>query len=726
MVLPALTRFVGAAAAAGCANRAFADLPAHEALELVLAGIHPRYLPRRLYATIAHRHPTHMHLFRPQHVLPEDLLEELARRRCGALLAEHIAFYTPFLVQHADLALLCRCVPYMDISEDDVRIIEERFPDHVDDVLVNVNARSVANINAVFTDEMMEAIVEARPAMAPALYATRPLDIGFLKSMLAKHGIAPVNAGLESATPQDAVEILGLLEAPCDVWRVLDGLRHSVLASETVRAFALERIREGQVRHYVHYAADYLRDRVPDTGAFGPIFVDAATYVSLDSLSHAELRAIADFPNKFDAEFMWRMAAERGFHDVLAKLMRAMPVDAVTEEVCVAVLEGGHPVAVTDMCVHTPRVAEACVRRKLPDLVDLLDTVPLKTLLVLGADIFATDYALSTRWIDDRPELAEEYVRRFAFSGARMSRLLFGCALRPATLRRLHDLLRSEDALAPGVRQSLGYLVSRGDMRLRSVPEVRRPRESEELEEGYEQEVFSSEHSARLAVCISAYSVPGLRGYATADLAITRHASGGVVLQALRAQKSDSAVNKIIDHVFDVARMARHGLFLLPDMFTPGWTPVLDLARGAPAGPPPVLHMERLAFSPSEMVEYSNIGRFSLGYESAAGPCSDHQMAMDALFRCLFVHLAMGVRLTEQVDVLVLARQVINAFTDGLCAERFVDSVDFVEQELLELRAWGPGAREIASANVCMLNTTLLCQRVCAQFALYNNRVFKK
>lgn len=725
-MLHSVKSFVASAAACGCVERAFAELSVEDALSLMADGIHPKHLPRKMYAAVAERFQTHLHLFRPQHVLPEDLLEELSRRRCGALFAEHIAFHTPYLVQHADYALLCRCIPFMDITEDDVRLIEDRFPDDVDDVLVNVNARSVHNINAVFTDEMMEAIVEARPHMAAALYATRPLDIGFLKRMLRDHGVPPVNAGLEAASPLDAVEILSRLSAVYDVRRVLDGLRHSVLSSETVKSFAIERIRQGQVQAYRHYAEDYLRDRVSDIGAFGPIFVDAATYLNMDALSHAELLAIADFPTKFDATFMWNTALAKGYHDVLAKLVRLMDVDAVTDDVCVGIVESGHPVAVADMCVHTTRVAEACVRQKLPDVVDLLDTVPLRALLKMGADPFASDYVFQTAWFNDRPELAEEYTRRFSFSGYRMSRLLFGYALKPATLQRVYDTLRSEDAVSPAVRESLGFLVSVGDMCLKPNHEVRRPREIDDLEEGYEQEVFSSEHSARLSVCLSVYSLPGLRGYATADLAITRHASGNVILQILRAHKSDNAVNKVVDHIFDVARMARYGLFLLPDMFTPGWTPVLDMARGLPASPPPVLKAERLSFSPSEMVEYRGIGRFSLGYESVPGPCSDHQMAMDALFRCLFVHIALGVRLTEQVDVTVLARQVINAFTDGLCTERYTDTVEFVEQELVELRAWGPNERTIESSKVCMQNTTLLCQRVCAQFAMYNNRVFKK
>ncbi|WIF30378.1 hypothetical protein [Orf virus] len=725
-MLQLLKRFVGAAVASGGAERAFAALSTSEAVELVLAGVHPKHLPRRLYARVAAEHPTHLHLFRPQHVTPEDLLEELSRRRCGALFARHIEFHTPYIAQFADYALLCRCIPYMNITEDDVRLIEERFPDNVGDILLHVNARSVHNINAAFTDEMIEDIVEARPEMASALYTTRPLDLCFLKRMLAEHRIPPVNPGLAAATPADAVEMLAQMRGVYDVRRTLDGLRHSVLCSETMKAFALERIRAGQVQEYLHYARDYLRDRVSDTGAFGPIFVDAATYLNVDNLSHAELSVIADFPGKFDAGFVWRKALEGGFGDVLGKLLRAMPVDAVTEDVCVSVVESGHRVPVTDMCVHTRRVAEACVRQNFPDVVDFLDTVPLSTLLAVGADPFASDHVFSTSWINDRPELAEEYVRRFAFSGSRMTRLLFGYALKPHALKRVHDALCATEALAPAVRESLGCLVSEGEMRLRSVEDVRRPRECEEPEEGYEQEIFSSEHSARLAVCLTAYAVPGLRGYATADLAITRHASGNVILQALRVNRADSAVNKVVDHAFDIARMASYGLFLIPDMFTPGWTPVLDLARGLPAGPPPVLKMERLSFSPSELVQYRGIGRFALGCKTAVGPCSDHQMAMDALFRCLFVHIAMGVRLVEQVDVVVLVRQIVNAFTDGLCTERFVEPVDFVEQELMELRAWAPDARTIESSRVCMRNTTLLCQQVCARLALYNNRGFRK
>ncbi|ASC55616.1 hypothetical protein SePPVgORF012 [Seal parapoxvirus] len=719
-------QLVEAALACGSTERAFAELPVADALNMLHAGVHPRHLPRKLYAAVAAALPTHLHLFRPQHVLPEDLLQELSRRRCGKLFAEHLAYHTSYVVQHADYALLCRCIPYMNISDDDVRLIEERFPNNVDNVLVAVNARSVPNINAAFTDEMIEAIVEARPEMAAALYATRPLDLSFLKRMLAEHGVPPINEELAHASPLDAVELLAQLSSVYDVRRTLDGLRHSVLQSETVKAFVLDRIRnKRQVLQYLHYAREYLRDRVFDTGPFGPIFVPAA-YLNVDSLSREDLAAIADFPEKYDAEFMWKLALERSFHEVLAKLIRLMPVDAITEDVCVAVVRSGQRIAVADMCVHTRRVAEACVEMELPDVADLLDTVPLSALLAMGADLFASDYVFSTAWFNDRPELAEEYVRRFSFCGPRLARLLFGYPLKPSTLKRVYDALCAPNAVPDSVRESLGYLVSQGEMRLRPVGELRWPRESDEIEEGYEQEVFSSEHSARLAVCLNAYAVPGLRGYATADLVITKHASGSVILQLLRAYKSDSAVNKVLDHVFDVSRMARHGLFLLPDMFTPGWTPVLDLARGAPARPPPVLKMERLSFSPSEMVGYHGLGRFALGYEGAEGPCSDHQMAMDALFRCLFVHLAVGVRLTEKVDVCAFVRLVLAAFADGLCVERYTEPVEFVEQELTELRAWGPGERVIESSRVCMRNTTLLCQRVCARFAMYNNRVFKK
>ncbi|WOC29270.1 hypothetical protein [Equine parapoxvirus] len=723
-----LRKLVEAAVRAGDAQRAFAGMPAAQAMALVAEGLHPRHLPRRLYAAAVKSRPASLHLFRPQHVLPEDLLEELARRRCAALLAEHVAYYTSYVAEFADLALLRRCVPYMDITEDDVRLIEDRFPDELDDLLLEVNARSVLNINAAFTDEMIEAIAERRPAVAEALYATRPLDLEFLKRMLREHGVAPANAGMEAATPPDAVEVLAQLESERDVRRTLEHLRHSVLASETVKTFVLDRVRRGQqLRHYAHYAREHLQDRVQDMGPFGPVFVAAACYLNLDELTREQMLALADFPGKYDADHMAALARARGFDDVLGKLLRSISVDAVTEEVCVAALRAGARVPVNDMCVHTPAVARACAECGAEDAVDLLDTVPLSELLRAGVDPFLTDYAMGTFWFNARPELAVEYLARFAHCGPRMSRLLFGYPLKPCVLRRMLDALEAGDPARSAVRGSLAYLVSRGEMRLRAMAETRRPRESDELEEGYEQEVFSSAHSARLAVCLRAYSVPGLRGYATADLAMTRHPSGSVVLQSLRAYRSESAANKVFDHAFDVARMASYGLFLLPDMFTPEWTPVLALARGERLAPPPVLVLERLSFSPSEMVEYAGIGLFSLRYDAPAGPCSDHQTAMDALFRCLFVHLAVGVRLTESMPVAEFARRVLDAFADGLCVARFADSLADAELELAELRAWGgPGVRRVLASQVPMARLAALCERVCAHVALYNNQAFKK
>ncbi|CCD83207.1 conserved hypothetical pox protein [Squirrelpox virus] len=715
----------------GAPTRAFRSVPTHDAVTMVRRGFHPRVLPRTLYKRMVDLSPSYLYLFRPQHVPFRDLICALSLHTNVEFFESHVEFHKPQLLRDASSRVVARCVPYMTLVDDDVRVLLDRFGEEEGmEILTTINARSVAGISYVFSDEVAEAMIVNDIGIAQALYDHQTFSREFLIQMLFTRGVVPANEGMAGEKdPSLICKILSVSRSLGDTIRMMDILDAEALGSDHVKDFVMELILGGNVDAYVAYAQEYLHDRAEDMGVYANIFFDdRCRDVSEFELSRAQLEVVCAHINRYSA-CVGEVAAtliEGGHLDLLASILELVPRDLLSEDLCERlVVAVGSRVRVKHLPVHTERVLAVCVEAGCEDTVDFLDALGLDTLVAMGADPL-TDYVLSTTWLNDDPDLLKLFVRRFGFCGSRMRKLVFEYPLDGQQLMNVLELMvEGEERLDPRVLNTLPFLLcSRDGLALdKPAPRVCLPVCREQLA-GYHSEFYGSKHSRELRVAVRAFSVEGLRACLARDLCHVPSANGFCV-QYRRPTPWKCESERICMQMFDVARLATNGLFHLPTRYLPEWTPAVAAAKGGRVlGPARFEHCSVLRLSPAELVDYSEIGAVTIKEYALSGHISNYHAGINALMGTLMAYLVLGAcrHVLDPGHVPRFVEELLLSFRQGLKL-KMENSEPPLEAcaEVLSLRSIAPPAGAIHVPQGRLDATAALCSRLCAEFVLCNN-----
>ncbi|AUL80164.1 CPXV068 protein [Vaccinia virus] len=132
--------------------------------------------------------------------------------------------------------------------------------------------------------------------MYEPIYEHQVLDSDFLKTMLDRYGIVPINSCIiDGICPEAIIEILMAVVSPRDAIRFLDIVHKNLLTEDSVLNYIINDIRRGQIDYYNPYVEEFLEDRTEDLGIYANIFFDDAIDITKLDITKTELEHISKY-----------------------------------------------------------------------------------------------------------------------------------------------------------------------------------------------------------------------------------------------------------------------------------------------------------------------------------------------------------------------------------------------------------------------------------------------
>ncbi|APG58243.1 protein E2 [BeAn 58058 virus] len=147
----------------------------NDILNLILSGIYPPKLSQKIYNEVIEVLPEFIYLFKPKHVKLIDLLSIINSKNNLELYSNHINFYKYDILVKCSKFIIKKCINYMDILDDDIHIIKNRFY-NIDDILHCIDYKSITNINYIFSNEIVEKILTNDNLAYRTLYNNQIFD----------------------------------------------------------------------------------------------------------------------------------------------------------------------------------------------------------------------------------------------------------------------------------------------------------------------------------------------------------------------------------------------------------------------------------------------------------------------------------------------------------------------------------------------------------------------
>lgn len=130
----------------------------------------------------------------------------------------------------------------MIISDDDIRFIREQFvgTNSIEYILSFINKESIYRMSYQFSENEIVTIINRDHFMYEPIYEHQVLDSDFLKTMLDRYGIVPINSGIiDELCPEAIIEILMAVVRPRDAIRFLDIVNKNQLTEDSVKTISL-------------------------------------------------------------------------------------------------------------------------------------------------------------------------------------------------------------------------------------------------------------------------------------------------------------------------------------------------------------------------------------------------------------------------------------------------------------------------------------------------------
>ncbi|AWU47071.1 IEV morphogenesis [Sea otter poxvirus] len=674
----------------------FRDIRFDDIQELIMKGLHPRHLSRKFYTRIIESLPHKLYLFKPQHVKITDLFMVLYHQTNVSLYEKHIEYYQVHILRSGTIDIITRCIPYMLITDDDIRFLMDRFPDNCDDMITTISVRSIQRISYLFTDEMAHEMILNNPDVAEALYDHQLFSEEFLWDMHFSYGIVPANKGIDSISLEDLKHILAGVLSTKDAIRLLSNLPKSMLSSIPVKTYILSCIIDGEkLENYVTYAKDYLKDHGNDVGVYVNImFPEQSVDIDQYNLTRTQLVNICRFIDSYSAfiNSIATLLISHHHYDLLATIVDKVPISLLTETVCIQIVKcAQRPVKLQYIPVHNIKIAEICVNKQYTDMVDLLDTLDVSSLISVGANLF-TEYTFTTNWFNDNHDLLLEYITQFGFCPIRMKRLMFDYPLNYDAINYLLDMMVKDTIVfGPKITKSLEYAVCAKNL---SLPNIRYCIEGVisvplgMFDKRYSHEYFKSNYSTELKMFLQASNIPNLKSVKISNICrVSDESMDGLCIQYVNNMDWNTEEERLQLQIFDIITLATYGLFTIPT-YTPNWVPVVNALSCTEIPDVTVLKGDITQLNLRMLHKIQNLGTLTTSQYNLKYPLDSHHAAINSLLTTIVAYLTIGcIRYVNTNHIKRFVHNIVLQYCEVLKSdEDLLESIHDVVSELIYLK----------------------------------------
>nr|CAB5514023.1 CPXV068 protein [Cowpox virus] len=715
-------------------TKAFGYLHEDKAIALIKVGFHPTYLPKVLYNNVVEFVPEKLYLFKPRTVAPLDLISTITKLKNVDKFATHINYHKNSILITGDKSLIVKCMPYMIISDDDIRFIREQFvgTNSIEYILSFINKESVYRMSYQFSENEIVTIINRDHFMYEPIYEHQVLDSDFLKTMLDRYGIVPINYGIiDELCPEAIIEILMAVVRPRDAIRFLDIVNNNQLTENSVKNYIINDIRRGKIDYYIPYAEDFLEDRTEDLGIYANIFFEDAIDITKLEITKTELEHISKYMNYYTTyiDHIVNIILQNNYIDILASIIDYVQ-DVLTEELCIRIVcESTNPVPVTSLPIHSTLVMVMCIQMKYDDIVEFLDEIDIDTLIEKGADPI-TEYTFTTRWYNKHNDLITLYIKKYGFCPMMMKRLMFEY---PLTKEASDHLLKTMDEnrgaimFFPRTICTLPYLLCCNYKLIQKPIPFKEENRNIVYKKNNRVLCFDSLENSAFKSLIKIDSIPGLKTYNMKD--ITYEKSNNIICVRFIPQESiHNEERRIKLQLFDIARLASYGLYYIPSRYLSSWTPVVNMIEGREyTNPQKIECLVILDLFSEEFIEYQNLGNAVSNKYELEYTISNYQAAINCLMSTLLIYLVLGsIRSISRTEDFVLS--ILTIFYKGLKINELLSepvSGVCIELDKIKDRVSSGDSSFIFLKKNELSKTLSLCEKVCVETILDNNQSFK-
>ncbi|QHG62592.1 hypothetical protein [Cetacean poxvirus 1] len=715
-------------------SSAFNKLRFNDAHYLLNLGLHPKYLPKSWYEQMVELMPEKLYLFKPHHVKYIDLISVISNLNNLELYQKHINYYKDKLIKTCDYNLLIKCINYMILTDDYIRYLYSKFSeDDAIELLSLINSHSIQNISYMFTDSLAEKILLRDCNMYTSLYEHQTFSSDFLKDMLYKYGITPINIGiLNDLTDNVAVDILSSVKKPIEAVCILDMLSDDCLNSNYLQQFVLENIVQGKnIEHYRAYVSDYLPHYVNDMGVYANLFFDNIISVEEFTLTRKDLEVICKHIDCYmnDIVYLVKYMIKLSYIDLLANIVDKIPRHLLTEELCIHIVCDSPKHVCVKHLLHTSLVMRMCSQMGYVDMIDFLATISLDTLIDNKIDII-TEYSFTTNWYNTNNDLLILLLTKYGFCPYIMNKILFHYPLSKIMSKNLLQLMvenENSKLFFPKMMSTLPYLLcTTHKLKQKKIDDYKTKLETKPLQECYECVTFNSNKSTELKILLKIHKTE-LYTCILNDLCNVK-GYGSSCIQFKRPKLIITDESRVCMQLLDICTLASKGLFFNPSMYLSSWVPVLDLLKGIKVTAPDRININKIdALSPLNFVDYNQLGCVITRDCSLKESISNYHAAINVLMNVMFIYLVVGCKkYVDQEKTKVYIELLLSAFFRGLKIKYVLnDSISDVCCELDNLRIISCDSDFISIKNIPLVSTLSLCEKVCIAVILDNNQSFK-
>nr|WGO62662.1 IEV morphogenesis protein [Wadden Sea poxvirus] len=718
-------------------STAFNQLRVNDIINLVTNGLYPKYLTKKCYTEVIKMFPLNIYMFKSKHILIMDLISVISNDKFNNLdkYSHHISFYKSYILKKCNSNIISKCIQYMVISDDDIRYLIEKFNKNtINHILSFINCKSITSVNYIFNEIITEKILIRDYSMYSIIYNHQIYNVNFLKYMLYKHGIIPVNIGILEllSDPKTILDILMLINKPRDMMYILDIIDEYNAKDEMIQQYIINKINNGtDIECFYSYVEEFLYNRINELGIYSNIFFKNHVDISkCDNLTKKELKVICDHIDKYDIyiDFIIDTIIKYDYISLLSVIIDKIPIKKLTEELCMKIIiESDKPIKVKSLPIHNITIMTICNKMGYDDIVDFLDMVSLNDMLKKGIDPI-TDYVFTTNWYNKLHILIKLFVKKYGFCSYKMRKLMFEYPLDIDSIHYLLDEIDNMDYTISDLEtKSLVYLLCvNNEIKHKNI--LINEIQFNEFDKNKQFIIFKS-NDYKLKAIIIINNVPKLQIFNVKDLNYVKIKKGICIQFTSLYKQCENSEERVLSQLLDILLLSLYGLYYIPFKYIPNWIPIIDIIRcNKYYSPNKIEYGTILNFSYEEFIKYEYLSDYVTNLYSLSEPISNYHAAVNSIFVTLFVYIIIGSTKHTKKTIYDFIISFINILNFNVkISYTNLDNNIIIEvcKEIETLKTYISNTGFVFIKKKSLTNTLLFCERICVNIILYNNRLLR-
>ncbi|QHR82574.1 WV assembly protein [Brazilian porcupinepox virus 1] len=702
----------------------YKKLKKDDAIRLILSGLHPKRLPKKWYSEIVSFIPNKLYLFKPKDVAFIDLISIIKSNKNLDLYTNHIIFFKNEIIKICDKDIIIKCISYFDIYDDDIRILTYRFQS-IDDIIININYTSIPCLNYIFNEDITEKMLMRDYRYYKTLYSNQIYTRDFLLDMLYKYGITPINEGiLYNITIEIIIEILSSIRSSDDSVAFLDMLKESQLTDDRLQDYIIKNINMGEIEKYKTYASEYLYCKRDQLGVYENIFFNEYLDIKRYKITKEQIKNVCMYIDNYYLDMLYIVdyIIKKEYFDILASILDKIPKEILSEEICIRVIcESGKKVQLKYLPIHSSLIMVLCIQMKYDDIVELLDTIELDTLIEKDVDII-TDYVLETDWYNKDNRLLDLFVKKYGFCVYKLNKLLFEYPLDKKSTKYLLNIINNNNysKLFYNISSTLFYLVSTSDkLKIEKIDNISNIIFSSKKVNGL---IISNRYKVRSIILYS--NIPYIDKSYFNNITYFKSISGiSVIINKDIINKILVSEYEILTELYNIGILARYGLFYIPYKYFPSWIPIKNIINGEKYTlPSKIEHGVILKTYPTDFIEYKSLGRYISNIYYLEEHITNFQGAINSIIQTLLLYIAIGSKYStsETKDFII---SLVNSFLKGMKINEIIyDDITNVCTEINTFKQYIRDGGFVIIKKKYLNKTLEFCENICSRIILYNNK----